>query len=320
MKRVFSIIVAFSSVISVLAQDLDTLRIMSYNIENFYYYDSRNHKSDKDFTPYGSMHWTRERMTKKAKMLARVVMSINGRKRPDLIGFQEIGGPEATRALLNTSHLNNVGYKWICYTSHDHRGLATALLYNADCLELLNSEAINVSTDEHKTRDILYAKFRFRNDTIHVLVNHWPSKYGELLVKEDFRYHVATIAHNVCDSILATNNSAKLILMGDFNETADDEVLKNTLGADGEFLINLSNNTEKKSYKYLGTWSTIDHIIVSPACFDPGEPTFRVGDMDFLLEEDDKHNGMKPYRTYIWKTYHGGYSDHLPVFTEIPFK
>ena len=33
----------------------------------------------------------------------------------------------------------------------------------------------------------------------------------------------------------------------------------------------------------------------------------------FLLEEDEKYGGDKPFRTYNGMKYLGGFSDHLPV-------
>jgi hypothetical protein len=37
----------------------------------------------------------------------------------------------------------------------------------------------------------------------------------------------------------------------------------------------------------------------------------------FLLEEDPDLPGFRPYRTYRGFTYHGGFSDHLPVYIDI---
>jgi hypothetical protein len=40
----------------------------------------------------------------------------------------------------------------------------------------------------------------------------------------------------------------------------------------------------------------------------------------FLLEEDEKHLGEKPFRTYQGPVYKGGISDHLPVVLPIMIK
>ena len=40
-------------------------------------------------------------------------------------------------------------------------------------------------------------------------------------------------------------------------------------------------------------------------------------DAGFLLEEDEKYYGKKPFRTYLGPRYHGGFSDHLPVYLDL---
>jgi hypothetical protein len=37
----------------------------------------------------------------------------------------------------------------------------------------------------------------------------------------------------------------------------------------------------------------------------------------FLLEEDEKYGGDKPFRTYNGMEYLGGFSDHLPVCVDL---
>jgi hypothetical protein len=39
--------------------------------------------------------------------------------------------------------------------------------------------------------------------------------------------------------------------------------------------------------------------------------------LPFLLEEDKKFGGKKPYRTYNGFDYQGGFSDHFPVMLRL---
>ena len=39
---------------------------------------------------------------------------------------------------------------------------------------------------------------------------------------------------------------------------------------------------------------------------------------DFLLTDDERYMGRKPFRTYVGIRYHGGYSDHLPIRAYVP--
>ncbi len=38
---------------------------------------------------------------------------------------------------------------------------------------------------------------------------------------------------------------------------------------------------------------------------------------DWLVEEDEKQLGFRPKRTYVGYRYHGGFSDHWPVYLQL---
>ena len=40
-------------------------------------------------------------------------------------------------------------------------------------------------------------------------------------------------------------------------------------------------------------------------------------DADYLLEADTKYFGLKTNRTNIGFKYHGGFSDHLPIYIDL---
>ena len=63
----------------------------------------------------------------------------------------------------------------------------------------------------------------------------------------------------------------------------------------------------------------LDQIIVSGNLYRKHLKA-KVLKADFLLMDDDVYLGKKPYRTYHGYKYLGGYSDHLPVFVDIPLK
>lgn len=66
------------------------------------------------------------------------------------------------------------------------------------------------------------------------------------------------------------------------------------------------------SYKYQGSWGSIDHVFVGGR-LRAHDCLATVFCHPLLLEEDIKYTGKKPFRTYIGFTYHGGFSDHLPL-------
>lgn len=291
----------------------DTLTIASYNIENYFDVTDDTLKNDDDFTSDGYYRWTTGRAKMKALQLRKVLLSIRSISAPQIVGLCEVEGAKATDLLLRLSGMYKLGYDYVCFPTPDERGVATALLYNKYEIDTISTRAIYVSNSELglATRNITYAKLLWlQEDTLHVLVNHWPSNYsgaGAAAKKRDF---VAHRARATVDSIFASDAEAKVVLLGDFNVPANDEVLSKTLCK--EDLINLSPLSKEQSYKYQGKWQTIDHIIVSK---NMEIDNFHVGNFPFLLEADSR-GGKKPFRTYIGMRYNGGVSDHLPVFAE----
>ncbi len=302
----------------------DSLIVMSYNVENFFHPDDDTLKLDDAFTPDGDYHWSFYHAKTKAKSIARVIASANGWNAPHIIGLCEVEGPAAVHLLLEAGNLRALDYEMLCFPTPDRRGVATALLYNSLTVTVLDAYPINVSLPEKEfyTRDVLYAKLLFARDTFHVMVNHWPSKYGGEFESMWKRNHVARLTRQSCDSILAISPEAKIIVMGDFNDDAKSEAIVKEFGATSEMgdFVNLSSDTQKSSYKFHGVWNTIDHIIVSRALCENKRPEFKVCDLPFLLEPDQTYSGEKPYRTYIGMTYNEGVSDHLPVMIKIPMK
>ena len=60
------------------------------------------------------------------------------------------------------------------------------------------------------------------------------------------------------------------------------------------------------------TFSGLDHIFVSKSLHHELDSCY-VNDLPFLLEEDEKYGGVKPFRTYNGMRYRRGFSDHLPL-------
>ena len=299
----------------------DTFVVMSYNVENFFHCQDDSLKNDDDFTPDGAYHWNYTKMEEKAQRIKKVIMAANGHNYPAVVGLCEVEGLKAVNYLLYQSGLNQCGYKALCYPTPDRRGIAVAMLYDANRVTLIDSKAINVSIADSSflTRDVLYAKLQFETDTFHVFVNHWPSKYGGVNETIWKREHVARQLRSFCDSITSADAQAKMILVGDFNDTAEAPAIADVFGAksEGTDYINLSGDTESSSYKYRGDWGTIDHIIVSKNLCNVNRPLFKVCNLWFIEENDDRFGGLKPFRTYIGQEYHGGFSDHFPVLVKI---
>lgn len=326
-KFLLSFIVAFLLLTSLYAQSpKDSLILVTYNVENFFHPDDDPATNDNEFTPNGTYMWTNSRAIRKAVKIARVINSIaEASHYPDIIGFCEIEGSEAANILLSYGKLKDRGYRLVNLDTRDGRGIATVIIYRHDRLCLVDSTTIdcNVPSEDFNTRKILHCTFTHGRDTLHVLENHWPSRSGGVAKSAWRRNHVATMLKNYCDSILALSADAKIVIMGDLNETADSEEIHDVLGArkEGPVYFNISETDPHGhlSYCYRGKWSTIDHIIVSRSIKESCSPKFEVFKPTFLLEQDFYNNSYKPFRTYIGQKYNDGYSDHLPVKLTIAF-
>ena len=237
------------------------------------------------------------------------------------------------QALFTQTPLKRFHYRWVHEDGPDRRGIDPAIVYSLDRFKLRASEAIPYRNPEDPTavsRDILYAKFfDYRQDTIHCFVNHWPSKYrGELETVEARNCAAAIVRHKV-DSLVRLVPEAKILVMGDFNDTPDAPCIVQVLGArhplesgEEETLVNLFAKPEelgfKGTLKYQDSWMIFDQIIISKSLINNDSLYCNSSDAqivheDFLFQEDATYHGLKLNRTYVGPKYNGGFSDHLPV-------
>ncbi len=94
----------------------------------------------------------------------------------DILGICEVENRKVLEMWNN--HYPNRDYTIVHYESPDNRGIDAALFYDEDKFTLLESSPISISfPDGDPSRDILYVKGIALSDTLHIFVNHWPSRY-----------------------------------------------------------------------------------------------------------------------------------------------
>ena len=310
-------------------KELLLLIVMFWNVEN--YFDTYNNPStsDDEFTPTGDNRWSWKRFEKKRDDIAKTIILAADQygELPAIIGLAEVENAFVLKELTNNTPLAREGYKFLHKESPDSRGIDVALLYRPEAFRPLETKFIAAN---FKTREILYTKGVVNEmDTVHVMVNHWPSKRGNEESSDIKRRYVSLLASRTVDSILNVNPNANIILMGDFNDTPDSPALQN-LGQ----LTNLSGwaKGSEGTYKYRESWSIIDQFMVSDNLLEKKAFNAKSGfspqwiyvqrQMDIfapveLLSTDDTHLGIKPKRTYSGPRYLGGVSDHLPIILKI---
>ncbi len=302
------------------------IRMMFYNLENLFDTIDNPDTRDDEFLPNGERKWDSYRYWKKIKHTYQVVAAAGEQKPPEILGVCEVESFLPLYNLAQNTHLSKYPYTIIHKDSPDRRGIDVAILYQKDKVKLLSKEFITVrfpSDTNKRTRDILRATFKIKDDTLHVFVNHWPSRMGGQAYSEPFRIHVASIILSKIDSIVQTNPSSNIIVMGDLNDEPDNASLDVLTNSN---MINLSESLKEScscgTYRYKSHWNMLDQVVVSPELTNdkglhllPG--SLKIFKPDFLLEVDEKNGGMKPYRTYIGPQYIGGYSDHLPILLDL---
>lgn len=309
--------------------------VMFYNVENFFDTTDDPNTKDDDFTPSGMKHWTKSHLYDKNKKIGKVITTAGGWDLPVLVGLCEVEGDTIGHMLTHYSPIKDLGYKYLHQESQDRRGIDVMLLYREELYSPISTHFFPVETPNDpgfRSRDILYSKGALGKDTLHVFVNHWPSKYGGVMATIPLRKAAALTLKKRTDSIMNRQPMAKIIIMGDLNDAAHEPSIMEALEA-GKYqkavkdksLVNLSWPLIEQgigSHKYHGHWDIIDHMIVSKGLLEGNglhtTPNgMQVLDFDFLLEDDERYMGRQPHRTYIGMKYHGGYSDHLPVLLQL---
>ncbi len=301
--------------------------IAFYNLENLFDTTNDPKTLDDDFTPKGRKNWNSKRYKRKLNKLGNVIAQLGTERShfpPAIVGVVEVENQTVLTDLVATNYLKNHHYGIVHYDSPDERGIDVALLYKKELFEVLSSETFPLYLEGNNgerdyTRDILVVNGKLNGEEISILINHWPSRRSGENSTEEKRIEAAKLATQITNNITTENESAKIIIMGDFNDNPSNTSVKKYLVNDTfynpmERLINTGNGT----LNYKKTWHLFDQIIFSKNFFnlEKNKHTFKyaeVFDKHFLKEWKGKYKG-NPFRTYIGKWYQGGFSDHFPVY------
>lgn len=333
MKKTFIITALFSLILSaaVFAQADGSHSFMAanWNVENLFDTTDDPAKDDAEFLPSGEKKWDSGKFDTKLLNLSKVIRSMNQGSGPDLLGVEEVEN-QPTLELLLRRHFSDKNYKVAYAESPDGRGIDVGLIYNASVFTLKNSTADTVKIDgPYPTRSILHATLSYgKQGTLHVFVNHWPSRRSGQDESEKNRMAAATVLRTSVDKILSADPEADIIIMGDFNDEPSNTSITSVLKA-RDFSCDSLNNLESSSlfnlsykkhmmkegtYFYKDNYNMLDQIIVSKGLLE-GQyncGSFEVYKPEFSQTRNGKFKGAI-FPTYGGRNYLGGYSDHYPV-------
>jgi exonuclease III len=213
-----------------------------------------------------------------------------------------------------------------------------ALIFKSKIFKLIDSEPIRIRFPDDptdKTRDILHVTLlKDKKDTLHFIVNHFPSRKGGTEISEPKRIYAAQQTRRIVDSLLKHNYQARIILMGDFNDEPQDRSIRETLRCkykknevSWDELYNPMMDLKEKgmgTIMYRKNYELIDQFMMSASLLYENDKMHYITNSvtiympEYLVEPNGAFKGS-PFRTYGGQKYLGGYSDHFPIFMKISY-
>lgn len=289
-----------------------------YNVENLFDTKDDPKTWDDDFTPKGSYRYTDKIYNQKLHNIAKVINEIN----PTIMGLAEVENNTVLKDLLNQPEINNQ-YKYVWFNSPDPRGIDVALLYNSSKFKVIASHNYPVVYTGMKTRDVLYVCGEMNGETVHILVNHWPSRREGERESEPKRIAAAKVNKRIVDSLFKKDANSKIFIMGDMNDNPDNNSIAKALGASPAlktkkgYLYNpwaAIYKSGKGTSVYHNQWDHFDQLIISGAVVDGKGLHYKSADIfdeDFI--RNTKYEDAYPLRSFKGNNWANGYSDHFPI-------
>ncbi|MBL7744108.1 MAG: endonuclease/exonuclease/phosphatase [Chitinophagaceae bacterium] len=338
MKKTIIVVFLTSCFFSVVGQkkEYKPVIVSFYNLENLYDTVDNPIKDDEEFLPGGPRNYNTAIYTDKLNKLATVISQIGIEINPDgpaILGVAEVENDTVLKDLVSQKLIEKRNYKIVHYDSKDIRGVDVGLLYNPKYFKPEASDKLFVqlpggSKDAYYTRDILWVKGKLDGETIHVYVNHWPSRSGGEERSAPAREAAAQVCKNHIDSILKLEPNARIIVMGDLNDDPVNASVSAVLNAKGKLkdvraggLFNPWTELYRKglgTLAYQDAWGLFDQIIISYPFLDKEQNGLffyqqHIFRREYMVENKGRYKGY-PMRTWDGNTYRGGYSDHFPTY------
>jgi len=336
-KRHFILVLFVGVYTFIQAQEYKKEIVAFYNLENLFDTIDTPDVRDTEFTPDSDKKWNSKKYRDKISNMAEVISELgsdHGEGAPAIVGLCEVENEVVVSDLINDPKLKPYNYQVVHYDSPDKRGIDVCLIYQPRVFQVTNSKAIPLfiydkdSRERIYTRDQLVVSGLFDDESIHFIVNHWPSRYGGAERSAPLRNEAAKLSKSIIDSICTIEKKAKVILMGDLNDDPIDESVTVHLEAlgdqkelkKGELYDAMYDlyDTGNGTLAYRGKWNLFDQMILTKSLTGKKKSTYKyesshIYKVPKMVEQEGKYKGY-PLRTYVGSRYFGGYSDHFPVY------
>ncbi len=314
--------------------------IAFYNLENVFDTLHAEGTDDAEYLPDSAKAWNTEKYHNKIHNMAYAI-SLFGTdydaRGAVCVGLSEVENMNCLNDIVEELKKYNRNYSPILLEGPDERGLDVGFLYNPDFFKPTNVQGYELfahyadGTEVKGRLQLLVSGYLLEGhpEKIHIIVNHWPSRYRGELASRVARDTAAMLTKRICDSIYIKENNAKIIIMGDMNDDPFNHSCANVLGArkmreeveKNGFFNTMWLHLDKGlgSLCYQGTWNLFDQIIISEplmnAQLEDGKWTYwksQIFNKPFLTVQEGDEKGV-PLRTHKSGVYQNGYSDHFPT-------
>lgn len=344
MRRIcISLIACLLGILSIGLNAQQTVRAIAfYNLENLFDTIHDEGKNDYEYLPDGGMKWTPLKYEHKLDRMAEAIVQIGTDEDPRgamCLGVAEVENIRCLEDLCKRMYSRfERTYEPILLEGPDRRGVDVGFLYNPEMFKPTSVRGYELKAhyaDGGVVRSRLqllvsgYILGEKPLEKVHIIVCHWPSRYGGELSSRPSRDTAAMLSKHIIDSLYDRDPKAKVILMGDLNDDPYNhscaEVLKakkkrNQVAEKGLFnTMWVHYDNGNGSLAYNGGWNLFDQIIISEpllnADIKDGKWTYwksQVFNKPFLTVQDGKDKGT-PLRTHKGGVWQDGYGDHYPT-------
>ena len=332
--RLFLMMLLLSAFLTAQAQEkrYEVYSVGFYNLENLFDTIHDKGKNDYEFLPDGTNKWGTMKYTNKLKNMARVLNEMGTDLLPmgmAAVGVSEIENSRVLEDLVKQEPLAARSWDFVHIEGPDRRGVDCGLLYNPQLFKPVNSKLAPYTTEDndttYKTRGFLIVSGEMGGELVHIIVNHWPSRYA----KSPARERAGVLVRQLKDSIMAAMPDTKILIMGDMNDDPDDKSMASCLGnfrnkedvkASTDLYNPWWNILRKKgagTLKYKGKWNLFDQIVLSGNLLGNDRSTLKlykteIFSRNYLFQQEGRYKG-NTLRTHAGGVWLNGYSDHLPV-------
>ncbi|WP_272022195.1 endonuclease/exonuclease/phosphatase family protein [Olleya namhaensis] len=312
--------------------------IAFYNLENLF--DTINDPTKYDeASPMMEIKANRSKIyKKKIRNMARVLSDIGSgvtHNSPALIGICEIENVMVIEDLVNDPILMEKDYGIVHFDGPDNRSIDVGLLYQKSLFQVVSKSTHTLKiydSDTHErqnTRDQLLVTGTLEGETIHIIVNHWPSRRGGEAKSRPKRVSAAKLNKRLIDSLQSINPYAKIVTMGDLNDNPTNKSVKTILKAKSKKenvpfkgiynpFIDLFKKSGLGTTAYRDSWSLFDQIMVTKPFLEKDYSSWMyyksgIFNENYLVTNKGRYEGY-PFRSFADGGFTNGFSDHFPVY------